>query len=76
MMGDAAAPGVVQSGRLGGATAGQHRLLGLHLKAWGRPPYSGGDAQRLRSHREAVTLEPRRTKVTHLAVFDHVGTTA
>jgi len=29
-----------QSGRLGGAMAGRHGLLRLHLKAWGCPPHS------------------------------------
>ena len=56
----------------GGGIAGHHRLFRLHLKAWDRPLHSGGEAQRLRSHREAVALEQRRTKVTHLAAFDHM----
>ena len=67
-----------QRGRLDGGTAGHHGLLGLHLKAWDRPPHSGEDtqrlrphAQRLRPHREAVVLEPRGTKVTRFAAFDH-----
>ena len=51
-----------QRGRLGGAVAGHHGLLGLNRKAWGRPRPSGGEAQCLRSHREAVALAPRRTK--------------
>jgi len=29
-----------QSGRLGGAIAGLHGLIRLHLKAWGCPPHS------------------------------------
>ena len=29
-----------QSGRLGGAIAGHHGLIGLHLEAWGCPPHS------------------------------------
>ena len=35
-----------QRGRLGGATAGHHGLLWLHLKAWDGPPPSGGEAER------------------------------
>ena len=59
--------------RLGGAIAGHHGRSRLHLKAWGCSLYSGGEAQRLRSHREAVVPEPRRAKVTHFAAFDHAG---
>ena len=47
-----------QSGRLGGATAGHRGLIRLHLTAWGCPPHSGGESQPLRSHREAVALQP------------------
>ena len=34
-----------QGGRLGEAIAGLHGLISLHLKARGRPPHSGGEAQ-------------------------------
>ena len=60
-----------QSGRLRGATAGHRSPLVLRLEAWGRPPLSGGAAQRLRSHREAVASEPRRTKATEFAASGH-----
>ena len=31
-----------------------HGLHRLHLKAWGCPPHSGGEAQQVKPHREAV----------------------
>ena len=59
-----------QSGRLGGAISGLHRLLKVHRKAWGRPPHSGGEAARLGSHRAALSSEPRRTNATDSAASD------
>ena len=61
---------IVQSGRPGGATAGHHGLYRLHLRARGCSPHSRGEAHHLRPHREAVALEPRRTKLTDLAASD------
>ena len=43
-----------QSGRLGGGISGHRGPLRVHLKAWGCPPYSGGETERLTSHREDV----------------------
>jgi len=51
--------GTVQSGRLGGATAGHHGLLRLHRKARGCPAGSCEESQWLRCHREAMPLKPR-----------------
>ena len=62
-----------QSGRRGGATAGHQRLVRLHLKAWGYPMHSGGEAHRLRSHREAATLAQSHAQVAIFAAFDHPG---
>ena len=36
-----------QSGGLGEAISGDHKLIRLNLKAWGCPPHSGGEAQHL-----------------------------
>ena len=38
----------------GGAMPGPHGLLRVSPKAWGRPPHSRGEAEHLRSPREAV----------------------
>ena len=69
------APQDGQSGRLGGAIAGLHGLIGLHLKAWDCPPHSGGETQHLRSHREAVTFHPEAAQADNFAAFDHPGPT-
>ena len=52
-----------QSGRLGRGTAGHRRLIWRHLKAWGGPPHTWGEALLLRSHREAVALPPEAADV-------------
>ena len=62
-----------QSGRLGGAISGHHGPIRLHLKARGCPPHSWGDAQRLRSRREAVALQPEAVEVETSAAFDNAG---
>ena len=57
---------------VGSQLAGPHGLLRLHRRAWGCPAHSGGEAQRLRSHWEAVALEPPRAKATRSAASDHL----
>ena len=62
-----------QSGRLGEATADHHGLHRLRLKACACSIDSEGEAQRLRSHREAVAFQPEAAQVDILAAFDHPG---
>ena len=52
-----------QGRRLGEAIAGHWQLVRLHLKAWGYPRYSGGEAHHLRSHQEAVAFQPQAAQV-------------
>ena len=58
-----------QRGRLGGAISGHHGLVRLPRKARGRPPHSGGEAERLGSHREAVASTPGRVQDADFAAF-------
>ena len=64
-----------QSGRLGEAIAG-HGLIRLHLRAWGCPPHSRGEAQHLRPLREVVAFPPEAAQVADFAAFDHPGTSS
>ena len=69
--------GCVQSGRLGGATAGHHGLHRLHLKAWGCPPHSGGEERPSRSDPTERPWPFRRRPPKlrdNVAAFDHPGT--
>jgi len=61
---------------LGGAIPGHHGLLRLQLKAWDCPPHSAEATCHLRSHREAVVLEPKAAQVAIFSAFDHTGLTA
>ena len=62
-----------QSGRLGGATAGLHGPISLHLKAWGCSTHSEGEAWRLRPPQEAMALQPHPAQVVIFTTFDHTG---
>ena len=44
-----------------------------HLKAQGRPPHSGGDAQRLRTPQEATPLQAHAAQVAIFTAIDHAG---